>query len=34
MVSKNCLICKGDRINPPFCKCKEGYFDDGLNENC
>ncbi len=24
----------GDRINPPFCDCPDGYYDDGISENC
>ncbi|EAS00671.3 transmembrane protein, putative (macronuclear) [Tetrahymena thermophila SB210] len=31
--SDNCLLCKGNRIQPPNCQCPDGYYDDPKNDN-
>ncbi|KAL4470733.1 hypothetical protein ABPG72_016738 [Tetrahymena utriculariae] len=32
--SSNCLTCKRNRINPPFCQCELHYYDDEQSTNC
>ncbi|KAL4465852.1 hypothetical protein ABPG74_004089 [Tetrahymena malaccensis] len=32
--SSNCLQCKGDRKDPPYCLCDQLLFEDGISTNC
>lgn len=29
-----CESCKGANREIPSCICKEGYYDDGINDDC